>query len=270
MSDRDDNVVKRTRQILTESDLLTRFGLEPGRQVAKALAKKQVETMEKTPSKTAASAQAAKYLKARKGRRPIRAETLLKKTETSLREEKTASDAGQDLRLPILGGTKYPTNDSKQPIQSHLAKSKRRAEVGPTPTLARLKPTGPKVSEIVPTFDQNLMPKVSAAMSSLIENDPLVRYLSKIAAEDAPPKKVTTGESGALPDNKEDMPTSKSDSELVSSPPEMPDELESQGQSQWKRYLQATFDHARGITEKNKAKDHAPTKGSVDKVLKKH
>ena len=51
-----------------------------------------------------------KHPKSREGRRSIRVEKLLKK----------ASQSGADLRLPVMGGTKFPTQDSIAPAKQKL------------------------------------------------------------------------------------------------------------------------------------------------------
>ena len=83
------------------------------------------------------------------------------------------SKAGQDLRLPITGGTKFPTEDSKSQASKHLQQS--RAEVGPMPRFNQR------------TKGETLLTPKFASVDALMDpvrNDPLVRYLQKEAASD--------------------------------------------------------------------------------------
>ncbi len=167
--------------------------------------------------KMAASKKSAKYQQSRRDRRPIRVENLVKKarpqylSKKQLRDwakqiregkgvmPKEASPAGQDLRLPIMGGTKFPTKDSLAGAKSLLTKSIGKFEVGPTPSLSSLSPSAPTIPEVaaVPQGAQNLMPKVGSDMH--IETEPLVQHLNK-QAEDLP-KKGTPAKRGRIPSN---------------------------------------------------------------------
>ena len=90
-------------------------------------------------------------LKCRKGRRPARVETFLKK----------GSQSGADLRLPVMGGTKFPTGDSVSQAKSKL---KEHQNVG-QPKMVR--------PIMQPVVGVNTMPKFGSAFS----DDPLVQYL---------------------------------------------------------------------------------------------
>lgn len=81
---------------------------------------------------------------------------------------KRSSMAGQDLRTPVLGGTKLPTDDSKGFAQKKLNQSS--AEVGP-------------------------MPKIGGIMGQ-IETDPLVVWLKH--ANQYEPKLETSPEAEEL------------------------------------------------------------------------
>lgn len=59
---------------------------------------------------------------------------------------KKASTAGQDLRAPILGGTKLPTDDSKGFAQKKLNQSS--AEVGPIPQPKKIASIGDPMDPI--------------------------------------------------------------------------------------------------------------------------
>lgn len=59
---------------------------------------------------------------------------------------KKSSSAGQDLRTPMLGGTKMPTDDSRGAAQKRLSQSS--AEVGPMPSPAKIAATGDPMSQI--------------------------------------------------------------------------------------------------------------------------
>lgn len=232
--------------------------------------------------KAAASKKSVKYQQLRRGRRPIRVENLVKKAEPKilttkqLREWagqlrkakgpifKKASLPGQDLRLPVMGGTKFPTGDSLSGAKSLLTKSMGSAEVGPTPKFGRLSPPGPKIHEDAPTVPgaQNLMPKVGSDMN--IENDPLVQYLKK-QAEDIP-KKVTTEQGGTISNNVADMPTGPGEKELTSDPPQPEGEHVDRSQDHTSSKLKELLDHPQS-RKKYVDKDHPPKAGAVDRIL---
>lgn len=219
----------------------------------KSKAQKLVERIEKL----AASKRVAGYQQTRKGRRPIRVSTLLKKK---------ASLPGQDLRLPVMGGTKFPTKDSLTGPKSLLTKSIGSAEAGPSPSIKQLSPGGPTIKDVaaVPPGAPNLMPKVGSDMSH-IENDPLVLYLQKQAAEDIP-RKVTPEKGGVLTDNVDDMPTGPEEKERTSEDPHPTEDLHRAGMGYTKSTLSDLFDHT-STKKKCKDKDHAPDTGAVDRIL---
>lgn len=194
--------------------------------------------------KTSASFRMAKHLKARLGRRPIRVDTLLKKT---------SSQAGQDLRLPVMGGTKLPTSDSKEYSKSLLNKSQRGTEVGPSPTLNSLKPPGPKIKDIVSGVKgtKNLMPKFGEAMSA----DPLVQYLAKQAM--------------TVEDNEDSAPKGKEVKPVHDESPEASKDAVRSSKSQQSNALSEYFDTSKGIRKKYNDKDHPAEVGVVDRILQK-
>jgi hypothetical protein len=196
--------------------------------------------------KAAASKKTAPYQQTRRGKRPIRAHNLLKK----------ASQPGQDLRLPVMGGTKFPTADSTGFAKGLLDKSKSNTEAGPNPTMKSLAPTGPKIPDVVPSAPGsiNSMPKVGADMS--ISNDPLVQYLARQAQEKR---------AAVMEDNENVMVDSPKEEEVTSRPPEPPKEVVDKGVGDWKAYLAAAFDKK---TTKKKYDDKDHPKGGVDKVLR--
>jgi len=141
--------------------------------------------------KDSASRVAALVAKLRSGKRPIRVHNLIKKDNLM----KKASVGGQDLRSPMTGGTKLPTDDSKGAAKSLLSASK--ADVGPMPkgdqsvTLDAISPV-PK-------------PKWASAGGNMdpVKNDPLLKYLEKKAehGHHVPPLTVIIDSEGMLPDN---------------------------------------------------------------------
>ena len=149
---------------------------------------------------------------------------------------KTASSAGQDLRMPILGGTRFPTDDSKSFAKKQLKASQKVSEVGPTPSPKQLRPKGPSL-------------KLGAAMS----DDPLIQYLKEAAV---------------LEDNLTDMPTGKEEVEVASECPMPKGDLHSQP-ARDKSQLGELFDNP-SKEAKYLARMHPPTSGSVDRVLKRH
>lgn len=190
--------------------------------------------------KGAASKKQAPYQQTRKGRRPIRVHNLVKK----------ASQSGQDLRSPLMGGTKMPTDDSKSFAKKQLSKHQ---SVGV--------PAVPKTTDITSTIPKspgsiNLMPKVSADMG--IKNDPLVQYLARQEKE----KRAMM-----LEDNEPAMPTGKSEKEQVSAPPDMPNQQASKGTSSFSQYMAEAFDAKVG-KKKYEGKDYPAKSDQVDKVLR--
>ena len=204
--------------------------------------------------KMSASKKSAKYQQSRRDRRPIRVENLVKK----------ASLPGQDLRLPVMGGTKFPTKDSLAGPKSLLTKSLGKTEVGPAPSLSSLNPTGPGIKDIapVPPGAPNLMPKVGSDMN--IENDPLVQYLKK-QAEDIP-KKVTPEKGGVMPGNIKDMKTGPGEKERTSEPPCPEKEHVDKSQKHTGSMLRELFTHKQS-RKKHEDKDHTPKAGAVDRRL---
>jgi len=190
--------------------------------------------------KVAASLRLAKHVKARIGRRPIRVDTLLKK----------GSAPGQDLRLPVMGGTKFPTGDSIEYAKSLLDQSQRSAEVGSAPSINRLKPPGPKIKDIVPGVKgtKNLMPKLGEAM------DPLVQYLAKQAQPVA--------------DNEDSVPKGKEVAPVAAEDPTADSKDVSRAKSDQSDALSEYFDAKKGVRKKYEDKDHPVGTGVVDRILK--
>jgi hypothetical protein len=182
---------------------------------------------------------------------------------------KTASDAGQDLRTPILGGTKFPTNDSKAYAKKQFELSS--AEVGPVQPSQK----GAKLQDLVPKFKaaackkmapyqqtrkgrrpiraHNLVKKAGDPMDP-ITTDPLVQYLKKEAAE------------GKVDDNLSDM---------VVEPPEKPLTLECPCPTKTmnERFeasqaeTKALFDNKDAVSHKYLDHSHPYSEGVVDRIL---
>jgi len=182
--------------------------------------------------------------KLRSKTRPFRASTLL---------DKSSSQSGADLRVPLMGGTKFPTNDSG--ISEAQEKLKKHQSVG-DPKMERM-----SVKSITPSFQTaDVMPKTGGAM---IKEDPLIQYLRKTAGAPSIPSTVKTEKAGVLPDNKEDMVTAKGVSELSTEPADDPKD----NTSDWRNYLAETLGQKEGITTKHREKDHPYKAGVVDKAL---
>ena len=166
--------------------------------------------------------------------------------------EKRSSQAGQDLRKPFVGGTKFPTDDSKSFSKGLLSKSKGSAEAGPTPSLKSLAPSGPSVAQITGT-QSSVMPKIGVDMS--IRNDPLIRYLKKEAMQ--------------LEDNLGNMPTSPGETERVTHDPHAT--RCGQAAAQAEKTLDEHFDSS-ARSEKFENKDRKVTDisgpGIVEKLLR--
>lgn len=175
-------------------------------------------------------------LKCRKGRRPARVETFLKK----------GSQSGADLRLPVMGGTKFPTGDS---LAQSRAKLKEHQNVG-QPKMVR--------PIMQPVAGVSTMPKISSAFA----DDPLVQYLKKTA------QKSKVDSEGKLDDNKEDMKTGPEEKELASasSEPQKGDEV----RNEWRAKLNELFSNKEGITGKYLDHHHPYKEGVVTKELKSH
>lgn len=171
--------------------------------------------------------------------------------------DKKASDPGQDLRLPVMGGTKFPTHDSVGAASKKLQQSS--AEVGPQPA---------------PTY--SMMGKMKKAepgddMDPMMD-DPLVQYLKKTAADEAKEQPPLTGlvEGSELKDNLPDMPLGKEEHELTSMCPCPTPRMESHGKSEVKATTGELFSNSQATRKKFDDKDHAFEgfdKGVVDRIL---
>jgi hypothetical protein len=245
-----------------ESGTTSQYGEKRGKQVAYAIATQQAHKMGRTPKKkggygtiagrvaakkkfdrprkeyrkTAASLkvrQALGILKSRSGRRPVRVATLLKK----------ASQSGADLRLPVMGGTKFPTNDSlsqsKQKLREHQ-------------NVGRPKMIQPVMQPVTGVS----MPKLSSEYAA----DPLVQYLRKTAA----PQK-----DGPVEDNKEKMITGPEEKPLVSADPQESPRGD-KTHNEWRSMLEEHFANRPGITGKYKDHEYPYKPGVVDRVLGEH
>jgi hypothetical protein len=218
--------------------------------------------------------------KLRKGIRPYRVSTFL---------AKHGSVPGQDLRLPVLGGTKFPTQDSLGLSKKLLSSSQNSAEVGPNPSKKRLQAPGPDVSEIVPnTGGRNIMPKL--ASSEEYSTDPLVAYLRMenesrtlrsnydydkgVSNMNTPttgrPDRSDVCPCGRLEVNEEDMRLGEESHPRVDGYPYMPREEAEEIRSDLKEYLGDKFTTSRGFRRKGSEKDH-PYAGEstsvVDRIL---
>ncbi len=167
---------------------------------------------------------------------------------------KTAAMGGQDLRLPVMGGTKFPTDDSKGGPQGLLSKSMSSAEKGPSPTMGQLAPTGPTVPKITGQ-PQGVMPKTGGDMT--LQNDPLIQYLKKQAGL------VGTN---SMEDNHDNMPTGPEETELSTAPPQPTKDNEQESMGTWTGYLKAQFDNSKGLAPKYIQKDQPPEPGKVDQL----
>jgi hypothetical protein len=248
-----------------EDGTTSQYGEKKGKQVAYAIATQQAHKLGKTPKKkggygtvtgrvtakkkfdqpkkeykkTAASKivrRMSGLLKCRQGRRPVRAETLLKK----------ASQSGADLRIPLMGGTKFPTNDSLSQSRKTL---KEHQNVG--------KPR--MVQPVVqPVTGVNTMPKLGSEYAS----DPLVQYLKKVAQQ------TKVDSEGKVPDDSGDMITGPGDKELAShsAEPQRGDKT----RDEWRSALEKMFATHGGITGKYLDHHHSYKEGVVPRELKSH
>lgn len=194
--------------------------------------------------KHAASFHMSNHLKGRGGRRPIRVSTLLKKEKEHLEvpanQEKLSSESGADLRVPLMGGTKFPTKDSSDFARKQLERTQNVAEV-------RL-PKGPKLDEVTPDIKMPVsMPKTGADMT--IKNDPLVQYLKKCA--------------DVLEDNGEEMPLG-----TEVKPTTLEDTIPNLGRTEenCKKVISELFDNSESMRKKDTTYDYE--EGVVDRILK--
>jgi len=164
-------------------------------------------------------------VKAHKGLR--KADSILSAMRSGFSREKKASQSGADLRLPVMGGTKFPTNDSlaqaKQKLKEHQDVAK--------PKMVR--PT------VQPVYGVN-MPKFAFA------DDPLVQYLKKTATE--------------VKDNEGDMKTGPSEEAHVDACPVESSRGNDKTHSEWRQSLNELFSNKSGITKKYMDKERG-TKG---------
>jgi hypothetical protein len=161
---------------------------------------------------------------------------------------KEASMAGQDLRVPAMGGTKMPTDDSKGAASKTLQQSS--AEVGPMPSFSgTIKKMAFRSGDMDPMLD-----------------DPLVIYLKKHAQEES---ELTA--TGLLASNLDSMPPEKEVHELSSLPPEAPVQLVQKAKTENKDTIADLFSSAStSVRKKYEDKDHefeGFDKGVVDRVL---
>lgn len=179
------------------------------------------------------------------------------------------STAGQDLRMPALGGTKFPTGDSVTPAKQKFQKSV--AEVGPLPVSS---PRGATLDDSVAA------PKPRQKWASIGENmdpmltDPLVLYLKKTAAEaSTPPLTKLVDAQGILQDNKENLPanTTPGGTELTSQCPKPTPHMVEEGVTkETKVPLDYLFDNKEERRKKYTEKDKPFVgfdQGVVDRVL---
>ena len=197
----------RAHRIMEEGDTQEEYGSEKGKQVAYAIATQQAHKVGKSPKdfrtpsgvheakqkydepkaeyqKSAASREGARLMGFVKSRSKIRSHRLHNLLDKLM---KTSSEAGQDLRVPVMGGGKFPTGDSKGLATSLLNQGRSATEVGPSPDANQLGKTGPKIKDMVPSYgttkgDLPDFNKKGSIMSSLM-NDPLIQYLKKQAEE---------------------------------------------------------------------------------------
>jgi len=211
--------------------------------------------------KIGVSTTASNHLKARKGRRPIRVDTLLKKKE--------GSQSGADLRIPLMGGTKFPTQDSGiEEAQKKLTKSQN-IGVPPDPKTVGIK-------DLIPSYSVDSMPQVKAGSVMDISKDPLIQYLKKEAEDNAPG--ITTGDwpKGDRPIEKGELidsgykaaPKGDSEEAEVDEDPNMPKDLCRSSLKETKSFLTEYFGNTSGARKKGMDKDYPHKAGTVDSVAK--
>lgn len=179
--------------------------------------------------------------------------------------KKTSSQAGQDLRLPVMGGTKFPTDDSKSSANRLLNESK--AEVGPRPSSS-----GPTLDQTiaVPPRPRFKMASSGDPMDPLL-TDPLMLYLNKQAAKDEakepPPLTDLLEENGRLKGNESFMPLGKAIEELVSQAPQATSDMKKKVDSHMLGPTKELFSNTQSIRKKFEDKDHSSEEGVVNRIL---
>jgi hypothetical protein len=188
--------------------------------------------------------------------RPKSSKVVKRSLDAVLKDiEKKSSDPGQDLRTPMAGGTKFPTNDSKDFSKKQLSLSQDKAEVGPAPLTAKLKPKGPTIQDITPRISSSTvgsLPKIGQAML----NDPLIQYLRKTAME------LETDEDKKPQPEVEEIKAAP----VTHEDPGPPAEAEKKGTNPHREYLKRIFSAKTGFRPKYEEKNQSPTQGT-DKIL---
>jgi hypothetical protein len=168
-----------------------------------------------------------------------------------------------------MGGTKFPTNDSKAYSRKQFQMSS--AEVGPVQPSNK----GAKIQDLVPKFKtsackkmapyqqtrkgkrpiraHNLVKKAGDFMDPML-TDPLVRHLGKVAAE------------GKVEDNLSSMATESREPELTSDCPCPTKDMSAKGDKS-KKETKALFDNDGAVEDKFREKDHPYAEGVVNRVL---
>jgi len=165
---------------------------------------------------------------------------------------KFSSDSGQDLRLPILGGIKFPTNDSKKGPMSNLASSQAVSQAQPSKDLP-----GPTVQDIAPRISPSTagsLPKIGHDM----RDDPLSQYLRKQAQpvetneDEVPPEKIV-------------------EPEITSQQPQPATEDVRRGLDAYHACLENKFTDRKGTRQKHTDKEelYSIDAGLVDKFIEK-
>lgn len=169
-------------------------------------------------------------------------------------KEKKASVPGQDLRTPVMGGMRFPTQDSVESASRKLQQSS--AEVGPQPAPLYSAMGRTKKAEIGDFMDPMM-------------DDPLVLFLKKSAVEEeAKEQPPLTGlvEGSELEANLSNMPMGKEEFELTSSSPKPTKRMIPTTPDQG---VEGYFSNARTMRKKLYEKDHPEgfDPGVVDRIL---
>jgi hypothetical protein len=165
---------------------------------------------------------------------------------------KFSSDSGQDLRLPILGGTKFPTNDSKKSSMQNLNASQAVSQARPGGDLP-----GPSIQDVTPKISPSTagsLPKIGHDM----RDDPLIQYLRKQA------QPVET--------NENEVPPEKiMEPEITSQQPQPATEDVKRGLDAYHACLENKFTDRKGIRQKYTDKDelYSIDADLVDKFIEK-
>ena len=175
----------------------------------------------------------------------------------------------------MSGGTKFPTDDSKALANSLLRSGQQEA-------IKMKNPSGPSLRDITPHTTHSRagsLPKMATANVGEYDSDPLVQYLKKQDKQE-PSDGRTMGKEwpdglrgrsdNQLEDNFDNHPSDNHwGARLTSEDPGPTEHQHKNSTGDWREKVQTIFDNRTPPRDKCHDKDHEPTVGEVDAILKK-